>query len=336
VSGRKILTINPVLAHLTRGGIIESFHRGACSIIDCDGTVLKNIGDVAHPIFPRSAIKALQALPLIESGAAAALGYSHQDIALACASHSGEELHIEALQSMLDKSGIEKEHLDCGWHWPMSKKAGQKLAAIGEKPGSLHNNCSGKHIAMLATARHLGEPLENYTKQAHRVQQRVASTVSGFCSYDLLSTTCAIDGCSVPTWAIPLENLSLGFANLARPAERLTRWQDACQQIIRSAKSAPFMVAGSNRFCSDIMISVPRLFAKTGAEGVYCGCVPHAGIGIAVKCDDGAERAAQVIFAAAIAALPVWTKDEKTKLLTYSRVKQKNRNSTITGELFAC
>ncbi|MCF6321465.1 MAG: asparaginase [Rhizobiaceae bacterium] len=330
------MNTNPISAELTRGGIVESFHRAACSIVHCEDGVVSNFGDVARPIFPRSAIKALQALPMIECGAGKAFNLSPAQIALTCASHLGEPVHVEGVLSILKKADIDEKHLDCGWHWPSDKKSASQLAVNGAKPRSVHNNCSGKHAGMLLTAKYLNEPLENYTDRSHRVQQRIEAVISEFCDCELVSAPCGSDGCSVPTWATPLENLALGFSNLARPPKKLARWQESSEIIIKAVKKQPYMIAGNNSFCTKIMQSIPRLFAKNGAEGVFCGSVPHAGIGIAVKCDDGGERAAQVIFANALASLSIWSREEKESLIAFSRDDIKNRNGIITGEIRAC
>ncbi len=330
------MSTNSILAEVTRGDIIESNHRAAFAVVDVNGNLLACGGDIARPVYPRSAIKALQALPLIESGAAKAYGFTKNEIAIACASHNGEAVHVNTVRSMLKKTGISDEYLECGFHWPTLASAARTLAVENQTPGNIHNNCSGKHAAMLATANHLGETLENYGEISHPVQQRIQSVISEFCQYDLTAAPCAIDGCSIPTWAIPLEKLAFGFAGLSRKAGRNWRWEEPSLTIFDAVRSAPHMVAGTDRFCTNIMRSVPRLLAKTGAEGVFCGAIPHAAIGIAVKCDDGATRASEVIFAGVVANLPVWTTEEQSKLASFSHVTLKNRNGISVGELRAC
>ena len=305
---------NPVLVQVTRGETVESFHRGAYAIVNADGETIASAGDITHPVFPRSAIKALQALAMIDSGAAGAYGFSPAEIALACSSHNGEPAHIECVRSMLKKTGIDEKYLECGFHWPTSTAASRQMVKNGITPNNLHNNCSGKHAGMLATAKYLGEPLENYIKANHPVQARIQTIISEFCQCELIDAPCGIDGCSVPTWAVPLKNLAWGFARLTRPdaphlAQQIGtsgKWSAASAEIFAAARAAPQMIAGTGRYCTKIMQSVPRLFAKTGAEGVYCGAIAHAGVGIAVKCDDGATRAAEVIFANIAANLPLW------------------------------
>ena len=330
---------NPILAQLTRGGtqgsIVESIHRGSYAVVDAKGNLLKSSGDINLPIFPRSAIKALQGLPLIESGAADAFGLSKQEVAISCASHGSEARHIETIRSILAKAGVGEENLECGSHWPLYAPAGREMAVKGETPERIHNNCSGKHAGMLATAKHLGEPLEHYVERSHPVQQRIQSIISDFCECDLINATCGVDGCSVPTWALPLKSMALGFAKFGGADVQDQHWAEPSMKIIKAVKANPFMVAGSKRFCTKIMEAVPRLFAKTGAEGVYCGAVPHAGIGIAVKCDDGASRGAEVIFAKIAASLDIWKKEELDLFTSFSKIDLKNFNDKVVGELRA-
>lgn len=330
------MNTNPILAELTRGDMAESIHRGAGVVVDVDGTVLLEKGDITRLVFPRSAIKALQAIPLVESGAAAKYGFTPEEIAMACSSHNGEPRHVKTVRSMLDKAGVGEIDLECGTHWPLFNSATRDLASKNLQPSSVHNNCSGKHAGMLATAKFLGEDISGYVSHTHPVQKRIASILSDFCDSNLETAVCGIDGCSVPTWAIALKHLALGFARFANSGNETGRYASAGGEIIAAVRTTPFMVAGSDRFCTTIMNALPRLFAKTGAEGVFCGAIPHAGIGIAVKCDDGASRAAEVIFAKALSGLDVWSSSEQRILAGFSTVEMRNRNGMIVGELRAC
>lgn len=329
------MVCNPILAQVTRGDIVESFHRGAFAVVGKNSEVISSQGDIDCSVFPRSAIKALQSLPLISSGAADAFGLGDDHIAISCSSHGGEPGHIQAVRSLLTKAGIDEEALLCGGHWPLFLSAGREMAKNNQTPHNIHNNCSGKHAGMLATAKHLGEPLEDYVNREHPVQKRVEAIISEFCESDLVSVPCGTDGCSVPTWAIPLKAMALGFSKFSKTSEENNLWASSCRSIIRAAKNSPFLVAGSERFCTRIMTEIPRLFAKTGAEGVYCGCVPHAGIGIAVKCDDGGKRAAEVIFAKALSSLDIWSKEEVKILEGFSNSELRNSNDILVGHLAA-
>jgi L-asparaginase II len=326
---------NPVLVEVSRGGIVESSHTGAYAVVDGEGKLVASAGDITTPVYPRSAIKALQCLQVIESGAADHYGFSDEEIALICSSHNGEPRHVAAARSMLAKAGLTEEAYECGAHWPEAAQASRDLARAGAEPGQVHNNCSGKHAGMLAVAQQRAVDHHGYTKREHEVQRGIARTLTELCDVDLDIAPCGIDGCSVPTWAIPLRNLALGFARFVSGKGLSPARQAAAARIIAAVRANPFMVAGTGRFCTHLMTEVPRAFVKTGAEGVFCGVVPHAGLGLALKCDDGAGRAAEAAFAALLASLDVWTLDEREKLESFSHRTLKNWRKFKVGELRA-
>ena len=202
---------NPVLVEVTRGSLVESSHRGAVAVADADGKVVLAIGDVTRPVFPRSAIKAFQALPLVEQGVADRYGFGDEELALACASHSGEPAHVAGVERMLAAAGLDLSALRCGAHWPMSQPAAYALAKTGTA-SALHNNCSGKHAGFLCLACANGLDHADYWRPEHPVQREVRAVIEDFTGAVLSQDRCAIDGCSVPTWAIALDNLARGFA----------------------------------------------------------------------------------------------------------------------------
>ena len=321
--------INPVIAEVTRGGIIESRHRGAFCVVDRDGHVVFAEGAIAAAVYPRSAIKALQCLALIESGAADRFGFSDEELALACASHNGEPEHARVALSMLNKAGNDETLFECGAHWPSNEQARHALIREGLSCRPIHNNCSGKHAGMLALARQLNVDPAGYVERDHPAQQAVARTIGEICDCDLGQLSCGIDGCSVPTWAIPMRDLALGFARLTMPRRK------AAARIIAAVRANPFMVAGTGDFDTLMMQAVPRAFVKTGAEGVYCGCIPHAGLGIALKCEDGAARAAETAMASVLASLDVWTDEERTAINRFRHHELRNWRQIAVGEVSA-
>jgi L-asparaginase II len=318
---------NPIIAEVTRGGIVESRHAGAFAVVNGEGKIVKSAGDFASPIFPRSAIKAFQCVPLIDSGAADHFGFTEEEIALACSSHNGEPEHVRVARSILEKAGEMEDHFECGAHWPTETNARNDMVRAGVEPSQVHNNCSGKHAGMLALSRQLAADPKDYVKIEHPVQQAIAKTIADYCEVDVGTLTFGIDGCSVPTWAYPLSNMALGFAKLTETPTG--------KRIIEAVRKHPFMVAGTNRFDTKLMQAVPRVFVKTGAEGVYCGCIPHAHLGIALKCDDGATRAAEIAMAALLASLDVWTVEEKEILRSFSQVELKNWRKIGVGDIHA-
>lgn len=326
---------NPVLVEVTRGGITESVHRGAFAVIGPGGGILAQAGNIDDPIFPRSAIKAFQALPLVESGAADAYGIGEEELALACASHNGENVHVRVARLILQEAGVEERLLECGAHPPHDATAIKELLLAGQDPLPIHNNCSGKHAGMLAVARKLGFEPAGYVKPDHGVQRGVARVLDELCGVKTAELPVGTDGCSVPTWAIPLRNLALGFHRFASGEGLTAARKTAAQRIIAAVRAHPHMVAGTGRFCTRLMQAVPRAFVKTGAEGVFCGAVPHAGLGIALKCDDGAHRASEVAMAAVLASLGVWTEEEMAALKGFLTVNLSNWRRIPTGSIRA-
>lgn len=309
---------NPVLVEVLRGETVESRHRGAVAVVDAEGKVMLEIGEIRQPVFGRSAVKAIQALPLVESGAADAYGFGERELALACASHSGEERHAELAASMLAKAGLDQGALECGAHWPTRMEAALKLSAAGRRPSPLHNNCSGKHAGFLCTCQHVGIDYRGYVDASHHAQQIVRETMevvtgaalanhgrgadntSDGCAADC----CGTDGCSIPTYAMPLRNLAHGFARMATGVDLGPERARAARRLIDACMAEPFYVAGTKRLDTRLMEAAGgRVMVKMGAEGVYCGAVPELGIGIALKCDDGGVRAAEVMVAALLQKL---------------------------------
>jgi L-asparaginase II len=324
---------NPILVEVVRGPLVESRHRGAVAIADADGGAVWTCGDVTRPVYPRSAVKALQALVLVESGAAERFGLGQEELALACASHSGEPAHVTGVERMLAKAGLDSSALRCGAHWPISQPAGQALARAGTAT-ALHNNCSGKHAGFLCAACAMGVTHDGYERPEHPVQREVRATLENLTGAALTQDRCAVDGCSVPTWAVPLANLAQAFARFGTgrglPPQRVraaTRLRAAC-----AAK--PWHVAGTGRFCTGIMQRFgARVFVKTGAEGVYCGALPEQGLGIAIKCDDGGGRAAEVVMAAMIARFLPLDPAERAALEPFVRPSLRNWNGIAIGGL---
>lgn len=302
---------HPVLVEATRGGIVESFHRGAMAVVDADGALRLALGDIERPIFPRSAVKVLQALPLVASGAAQRLGLSDEELALACASHGGEPEHAQTAQSMLVKAGLDEQVLECGAHWPSHDAASKALAAAGQAPSALHNNCSGKHAGfvclgcVLAEGRELRGFLRGYVKPEHPVMREVSASLQSTTGFDLTQAPRGTDGCSIPTHAIPLRHLALAFARVATGVGLRDDQAQAARRLRQAVARAPHRVAGRGRFDTRVMEHFgEQVFCKVGAEGVYCAALPTLGLGVALKMDDGNNaRACEVAMAAVLRAL---------------------------------
>lgn len=325
---------NPVLVEVLRRDVVESRHRGAIAVCDGDGRLVLSIGDVERPVFPRSAVKAIQALPLVESGAADALGFDAADIALACASHSGEPRHAERVAAILGRAGLSASDLECGAHWPGNQDAMVALARSGAQPSALHNNCSGKHAGFLCTCVHRGVAHRGYVRRGHAAQQWVREAMESVTGAAHGEDVCGTDGCSIPTYAVPLANLAAGFARMATGRGLDSGRAAAARRILAACMAHPFYVSGTGRADLQIMqAGAGRVFTKTGAEGVFCAALPDLGLGIALKCDDGAGRAAEVMIAAVLAGLTRRDTQLSGKLGQLARPVLTNWNGIEVGGL---
>jgi len=336
---------NPDLVHALRGGIVESFHRGALAIVDADGATVLALGDVQRPVFPRSACKVMQALPLVASGAADALGLTDAELALACASHGGEPGHAATAAGMLAKAGLGPDALECGAHWPYNDSAIKALAAAGAQPSALHNNCSGKHSGFVCLgclmARQAGrDPAEfvrGYIRPDHPVMREVTAALAAATGADLSQAPMGTDGCSIPTFAFALRRLAHGFARIGTGTGLAPDHARAARRLRQAVAASPFHVAGNGRLDTRLMQRLgERLFCKVGAEGVYGAALPEAGLGVAIKMDDGNNaRAAEVVLAAVVDALLRLDDDERTFVQGISDAPLVNWNGITVGRLQA-
>ena len=324
---------NPVLVEVVRGALVESRHSGAVAVMDADGRTVLAIGEVERPIYPRSAIKALQALPLIESGAADRFRLGAEELALACASHGGEPGHIATAERMLAAAGLDGSALKCGAHWPLHQPSAQSLARSGATAGAIHNNCSGKHAGFLCVACAIDADRDGYVQPDHPVQREVKSVLENLAGIAVADSARATDGCSVPTWAMPLSALARAFARFGNGQGLTPARAQAAARLREACAAKPWHVAGTGRFCTEIMKAFgARIFVKTGAEGVFCAALPEQGLGIAIKCDDGAGRAAEVMMAAALDRLLNNDADSAT-LEPFVRPVLRNWNGIVVGGL---
>jgi len=325
---------NPVLVEVTRGDMVESRHRGAVAVVDADGATVLALGDVAAPVFPRSAIKALQALVLVEAGAAERYGLDDEALALACASHGGEPAHVAGVERMLRAAGLAPSALACGAHWPLHQPSAHALARAGGVAAAVHNNCSGKHAGFLCAACAMQVDPATYVEPRHPVQREVKAVLENLAGAAIPEERRAVDGCSVPTWALPLADLARALARFASGHGLAARRAAAARRLRAACAAKPWFAAGSGRFCTEIMGHFgARVFVKTGAEGVFCGALPELGHGIAIKCDDGHGRAAEAAMAAVIARLLSLDEDDRNFLARFVRPTLRNWKGTVVGAI---
>ncbi|WP_445501886.1 asparaginase [Microvirga sp. G4-2] len=323
---------NPFLVEVIRGQLVESRHRGSVSVVDAEGATVLSIGDVDRRVFPRSAVKALQALPLLERGIADKYNLTDEELALACASHSGEPEHVRVAETMLAKAGRDVGCLECGTHWPMGEAASRALAAEGKIPNALHNNCSGKHAGFICLACGTGNDPKGYVGANHPVQRMVREAledVTGACHSMEKS---GIDGCSIPTYAVRLPSLAFGFAKFGTGTGLSGGAKAAAERIRKAVAAHPFMVAGTGRFDTRLMeILRERAFVKVGAEGVYCATFPELGYGIALKADDGHTRAAEAMMAGLILRFLPLSDQERAAVEALAQPVFRNWNGIEVG-----
>ncbi|MBS8258654.1 asparaginase [Roseibium polysiphoniae] len=325
---------NPVTVEVTRGKLVESRHRGSLAVVDDSGELVCAIGDADARVFPRSAIKVLQALPLVESGAADALDFDNAELALCCASHNGEGVHVKSARVMLIKAGLSEDDLECGSQWPKRLEDIADLVRADEEPGALYNNCSGKHAGFLGLAKVLGAPTKGYVLPDHPVQQEIKATVEEFTGEALTADVCGTDGCSIPTYASPLKGIARAFAVFGTGKDLEPNRAQACERLYEACVNEPFMVAGTERFCTDIMAAFKgRVFVKFGAEGVFCASIPEKGLGVALKCDDGGTRGAETMMGAVLEVLLDKSEEEAKALDAYVNPPIRTRVGFEAGEV---
>jgi L-asparaginase II len=325
-------SIAPVAVVVRRGERVESEHRVAYAVADAHGRLLEAAGDVDRAVFPRSAIKPLQALALVESGAANRFAVSAQELALACASHSGEPEHVVLVRAWLARLGLDASALECGAHPPLHAESAQRLAAEGQSPERVHNNCSGKHAGMITVARQLGAPLAGYSRADHPVQRLIADMLCAMTGLAELPAP-ATDGCGVPTWPIPLGRLAAAMARFAGPDGLPAARAEACARLRAAMLAHPHLIAGTDRPCTEIMTVAPRVLVKTGAEGVYAACVPERRLGLALKVEDGAARAAPVALLALLEGLGVLDRRAAAALAGRMRPELRNHAGVVVGRI---
>ncbi len=330
-----------LLVEVTRGPITESRHRGDVIALDGNGEPVASLGAPNKVTFLRSSSKPLQALPLVASGAADRFGFTEQEVALACASHNGEPIHTQIVESMLTKIGLGTDALRCGVHEPYSADEARRLRERGEAPNVLQNNCSGKHAGMLALALYLGAPAETYLDREHPVQRAIIEAISRFSDTRIEDIPVGVDGCAAPVFAISVRAMALMYARLVNPVSFDAATQRACARIVNAMSNNPALIGGTkDRLDTEMMRATKgALISKVGAEGVYTvGVLPCPrwpdGLGLALKIEDGDDhRARPTAVIEALRQLDVLTDDAISLVAMYSRFTIRNRRGDIVGEV---
>jgi L-asparaginase II len=330
------------LVEVTRGRITESRHRGHVVVVEPDSKTIAELGSADTVTYLRSSAKPHQSLPLIVSGAADRFGFSDKEIALACASHSGEPIHTVIVASILKKIGLPSSALKCGTHEPFSAEVTRKLREDGEQPNVLQNNCSGKHAGMLALALHLGAPTESYDETDHPVQLAISRTIAQFSGVPAEQIEVATDGCGVPVFGVSIRAMAIMYARLIAPPEEFgPDVGKACRRIVSAMMRYPELIGGTvDRLDTELMRAASgRLISKVGAEGVYTvGVLPcerwSRGLGLALKIEDGDDhRARPTVVIESLRQLGILQNESLPALSRYASFSVRNRRGETVGEV---
>ena len=309
----------PITVEVTRGHQVESTHLVDAAIVNSSGNVIKSWGEPQRQVLPRSALKPIQATPLVTSGVADGTSLSSDQLAIACSSHNGEHEHVRVVQDWLEGIGCSVAVLECGAHYPSDPQSSAFLQMSGHKPDARHNNCSGKHTGFLALSRFHGFDSKDYIQASHELQTRhITPAIEDFCRVSLLKETPAIDGCGIPVWSIPLTALATGWAQMHN--------RGSGRKLLQAMIDRPFLIAGTNRACTALMVqSAGRAAVKTGAEGVFCGVEIESGHAFALKTRDGSSRASE--------AAAAWMLDHLGAIEHAAPTELQNWAGTKVGEI---
>lgn len=312
-----------------RGSAVESEHRIHAAIVDSSGKTLQSYGNPKLLTYTRSAIKPLQALVAVSSDSHQEL--TSQEIALACSSHMGESFHTEAITHWLSKLQLKDKHLLCGRHWPYNQESSFELVRENEEPTNIHNNCSGKHSGFLFACQKNHWPLENYNLATHPLQKSIMKILSDFSGTPITDQSLATDGCNIPTFLMSIENVARAMAHLADYKKLTPEFSHAAERIFKACREFPQYISGTGEYCTEIVkeLQSPALI-KIGAEGVMAASLPDKKLGIYIKAEDGAKRAAEAALSFILVELGVLSPSS-----SFLRPQIKNRKDISVGYIEA-
>ncbi|MFZ5986955.1 MAG: asparaginase [Bacillota bacterium] len=323
------------LAVVTRNDYIESIHYGFVCIVDSLGKILYSLGDFNSKVFFRSSAKPIQVLPLIQSGAADSFGFSLKDIAIACASHSGQDIHQQTVDEILERLNLAETNLHCGIMQPYNEEERKKLLSLGKSPSVFHCSCSGKHSAMLALAKFRGYSIDDYEKLTNPLQQEILKTVAEFTDEDISFIPIGTDGCGVPIYLLPIYKIALSYARLVKYSQDTeSPYHQACKTVFDAMNEFPQMVAGDYEFCTELMQATKgKLIGKVGCEAVYCLGIKEGNLGVLIKIIDGNERAVYPVVIQLLRELGILEENEFSKLKHWYNPILKNNLGEQIGEI---
>jgi L-asparaginase II len=323
-----------LLVEVTRKGTVESRHFGAAVVCDFKGNIVESWGDIEKLVFPRSALKPMLAIHLVESGASDQFALSDAELSLACSSHQGEKIHQDLVESWLARLGLTEDHLACGAVLPEHTDSAHQILASGQQGCRIHHNCSGKHSGFLTTALHLDVPLDDYHLLEHPLQQLSLDILSDLADIDLKQYPMGIDGCGLPAPTMPLLQLAHATARFAKPVDLPDTRARAIYRLHEAITNEPLYIAGNGTVVSELNeITKGAVLAKTGAEGIVTAALPEQGLGIAVKIADGSARARSVALLAILDRLGVLPDEVKHELQAHISPTITNSRGLTVGEI---
>ena len=324
--------MSEIAVEKTRGELVESKHRAIIAIIDTNNNFVGYLGNPDTVTYWRSAAKPLQVFPLLERNGMEAFGFSLKELAVMCASHSGEEFHTEAVKSILNKIGAAESMLKCGIHPPLDKKTREKLREENRPITEIYNNCSGKHASMLALAKLMEVPLDNYWEIDHPVQQEMLRTISKLTGLKISDITVAKDGCGVPVFGLPVTKMARAYTYFAS-SNMNTGWQNLFDLVYKAMTTHPKMVAGTDKFNTRLMeVTKGEIIAKSGAQGVFSFAHPRQGLGGTIKVEDGSDAAIGPIMTEVLHQLKLVGNQALSELEPFRKPPIKNVRKEIIGE----
>ena len=319
---------------VTRGALVESEHCVCYAVADVDGHLIESRGDIDRLVYLRSSAKPLIATAVVASGAADHFGFSPKEIALAAASHSGEPEHVETALRMLRACGLDEAALQCGAHAPVHEPSAEALAATGQRPRAIHNNCSGKHAGILALAVHRGADPSGYLAPDHPAQVEILDVSAELLGVPRESLSIGVDGCGIPVIAAPLRVVATFFARMSEPERFFPRLAPSLRRVTSAMTEHPYMIAGTNRFDTELMrVAQGDVAAKGGAEGYHASAALRRGLGMTAKVADGNYRAIAPVVINRWSALGVLDQQMVDALAAYATPALRNHAGRVIGEI---
>ncbi|MQX37123.1 asparaginase [Roseospira navarrensis] len=325
---------NPVLVATTRGETVENHHRGAAIVLDAEGNVVLAWGDVERPVFARSALKPMQALPLLEA-LPDAPDLTPERIALHASSHVGLPRHTALIEAWLAEMGLSDADLECGHlDWPTEPSTARAMARAGARPTAVHHNCAGQHAGFLRLAQAMGAPTRGYVQHDHPVQRAAMAAISDLTDLDAEAAPWGLEGCGIPSLALPLWAVALGMARLADPETLAPPRRSAAIRLRAAMAAHPDLIAGPG-WCDTVVMETTRgrVLVKRGAEGNTAAMLPERGLGLALKIDDGDRRAAEVALGLVLETLGELSAPEREALATVFQPAVTNAAGASAGRV---